>query len=230
MRSLGLLKAIARSIKQTVGKFVFRHRFFDPVRNTYDTASPISPTQLLSYHWRGKFGPYWPVHPTSLVVGSWANVHIGIDVTPGSSPGCYIQGIGTIRIGDYTWIAPQVGIISANHDFHDMRNHIPGHVEIGRYCWLGIRAVILPNVVLGDYTIVAAGAVVTKSFPRGYVVIGGSPAKVLRQIEPDECVYYENSHKYHGFLSETAFKEIENTILNPFFRNNSAHHMRDIEQ
>lgn len=222
MKSILRIKASAGSIKKMVGLFLLRHKFFDPVRDTFDNENPISPVQLLGYHWRGKRGPYWSVHPTSLVRGSWTNVHVGIDVTPGASPGCYIQAIGTIRIGDYTDIGPHVGIISANHDLHDKRKHVLGHVEIGRHCWLGMRTVILPNVALGDFTIVAAGAVVTKSFPQGYVVIGGSPAKILRQIDPSECVYYENRQKYHGFLSEIAFKEIENTILNPFFRNNPA--------
>ena len=97
-------------------------------------------------------------------------------------------------------------------------SHRPGHVEIGRYCWLGMGSVILPNITLGDFTIVAAGAVVTKSFPVGHVVIGGNPARPLRQLDPEKCVRYDNPHKYHGFLPQEAFRDLERSLLNPFFR------------
>ena len=55
-------------------------------------------------------------------------------------------------------------------------------------------AIILPGVTLGDFTIVAAGAVVTKSFPDGHVVLGGNPAKVIKHLEPEKCI--ENRSKY----------------------------------
>ena len=46
-----------------------------------------------------------------------------------------------------------------------------------------MNSIILPGVILGDNTVVAAGAVVTKSFPQGYIVIGGNPAKIIKVIE-----------------------------------------------
>lgn len=48
--------------------------------------------------------------------------------------------------------------------------------------WIGCRAIILPGVVLGEGSVVAAGAVVTKSVPP-FTVVGGNPAKVIRNIE-----------------------------------------------
>lgn len=57
---------------------------------------------------------------------------------------------------------------------------------IGRNCWIGMNAVILPGVKLGDYTIVGAGAVVTHSFPEGYCVIGGVPAKKIKDLDKDK--------------------------------------------
>jgi acetyltransferase-like isoleucine patch superfamily enzyme len=222
LNTLLRLKGVAGSARHALWGLVLRHQFFDPVRETKGTENPIAPGQLLGYHWRGRRGPYWPVHKTSMVRGSWTNVHIGVDVTPGASPGCYIQGIGTIRVGDYTEIGPQVGIISANHDMHDVRIHLPGHVEIGRYCWLGMGSLIMPNVTLGDFTIVAAGAVVTKCFPEGHVVIGGNPARPIQQLDVEKCVRYDNPHKYHGFLSQRAFQDLENRLLNPVFRNRPA--------
>ena len=59
-------------------------------------------------------------------------------------------------------------------------------IKIGRHCWLGAQSVLLPQVVLGDYTIVGAGAVVTKSFEEGYCVIAGNPAKIIKKENPTE--------------------------------------------
>ena len=88
-----------------------------------------------------------------------------------------------IYVGRGSYIAPNVGIITANHDLYDLDKHQEGRdVVIGDGCWIGMNAIILPGVVLGEHTVVAAGAVVTKSFSRGHVVLGGNPAKVLKEL------------------------------------------------
>lgn len=46
-------------------------------------------------------------------------------------------------------------------------------VRIGRKCWIGMNAVILPGVTLGDHTVVGAGAVVSRSFPEGHCIVAG---------------------------------------------------------
>lgn len=56
-------------------------------------------------------------------------------------------------------------------------------VVIGEKCWIGMNSVILPGINLGGNTIVAAGAVVTKSFPQGNVVLAGVPAKIIKELE-----------------------------------------------
>lgn len=91
------------------------------------------------------------------------NIFIGIDTSPGYMPGCYIQGNGKIYIGDYTQVASNVGIISANHDIYDSENIITLLYQSENIVDR-TNSVILPNVVLGDFTIVGAGSVVTKSF------------------------------------------------------------------
>lgn len=142
---------------------------------------------------------YWPMHFSSVVNGV-ENIKIGIGTAPGLAPGCYIQGTGKIEIGDYTIIAPNVGIISANHSLYDYSQHEKGSVIIGRYCWIGMNSIIMPNVVLGDHTIVAGGAVVTKKFEGGYCVIGGNPAKIIKNIEKSRCIENTNEFKYKGYL------------------------------
>jgi acetyltransferase-like isoleucine patch superfamily enzyme len=48
---------------------------------------------------------------------------------------------------------------------------------------VGMNAVILPGVVLGPATVVAAGAIVTKSFPDGFCIVAGVPARVIRRTK-----------------------------------------------
>jgi len=150
---------------------------------------------------------YWPVHFTSKVSSS-ENIYAGIDSAPGYMAGCYIYGTAGIYVGNYTQIAPNVGIMSGNHSVYDTRKTIDNDspVVIGDYCWLGMNSMILPKVVLGDHTIVAAGSIVTKSFPQGYCVIAGVPARKIRDLCPSQCVAFKNDNEYHGYISAKEFE------------------------
>lgn len=125
----------------------------------------------------------WPVHFTSTIHHP-KRVKRGRGAHPGDSPNCYINAQNGIEIGDWTNLGPGVGLVSANHDPADNSRwlHAPP-IRLGRHCWVGMNAVILPGVQLGDHTIVGAGAVVTKSFPEGYCVIAGNPARKLRELD-----------------------------------------------
>lgn len=131
----------------------------------------------------------WPVSPQCRV-GNPNNILFDPDNLDNFlSPGVYFQSSeARIIIGKGSYIAPNVGLITQNHDVHDPALHAPPkEVVIGEKCWLGMNAVILPGVVLGPHTTVGAGAVVTKSFENGYCVIGGNPAKIIRSlVNPDE--------------------------------------------
>ena len=100
----------------------------------------------------------------------------------------YINAVNGVEIGDYTNLGPAVGIISANHDFinNEIFSAAPP-VVIGKHCWIGKGATILPGVTLGDFTIVGAGAIVTRSF-EGYAVIAGNPARKLRDLDQQACI------------------------------------------
>lgn len=126
----------------------------------------------------------WPI-ALGCYVSNTKNVHFHPDnVDNFQSPGTYFQNFkGHIYIGKGTYIAPNVGLITANHKFENLDEHDEGKdIVIGDKCWIGMNVVILPGVNLGEGTIVAAGAVVSKSFPQGKVVIGGVPAKVIKII------------------------------------------------
>jgi acetyltransferase-like isoleucine patch superfamily enzyme len=115
-------------------------------------------------------------------------------------------GRGGIYIGDYTQVAPNVVIVSANHDLYDTRKHIDEPVKIGNYCWLGAGCKIMPGVQLGDFTIVGAGAVVTKSFEEGYCVIGGIPAIKIKDLDRSECIPFKNKIEYNGYIKSDKFE------------------------
>lgn len=99
-------------------------------------------------------------------------------------PGCYFQTYhGKITIGKDVWIAQNVGLITENHDPKNPENHLePKNIVIGDRCWIGMNAVILPGVILGNNTTVGAGSIVTHSFPNGNCVIAGNPARLIRTL------------------------------------------------
>lgn len=93
---------------------------------------------------------------------------------------------GSIHIGNDCLMGPDVVMMATSHEFSDLNKPINQQGErkeqpivIGNDCWIGTRVVILPGVNIGDQCIVAAGAVVTKSFPPRSI-IGGVPARLLK--------------------------------------------------
>ena len=103
------------------------------------------------------------------------------------SEGSYFQAMDAmIYIGEGSYIAPNVGLITSNHDFTDLsKRGRSGDIVLGKSCWIGMNAIILPGVSLGDHTIVGAGAVVTKSYKEGYCVLAGNPANVIKKLTRD---------------------------------------------
>ncbi|MBK8622493.1 MAG: acyltransferase [Saprospiraceae bacterium] len=196
-------------------RLIVRLPFFHFIKNTQSTQTPITHKYWIHQKvFRNNSNLYWPIHRTSTFSGDWKNVYCGIETCPGYSPGNYIQAIGKLYIGDYTQIAPNVGIITGNHDIYDNSKHIISEVKIGSYCWVGMGAIILPGVVLGDFTVVAAGAIVTKSFKEGYCVIGGNPAKKIKDLNPEQCVRQRSKYEYNGYIRAGEFEEFRKKNLN----------------
>ena len=110
------------------------------------------------------------------------NIRLGKRVFINS--GCCFQDQGGIEIGDDALIGHQVVIATLNHDLHPLRrgSMTPKPVKIGKKVWIGSHATILPGVTIGNGAVVAAGAVVTKDVPPN-VVVGGVPAKIIKEIE-----------------------------------------------
>lgn len=185
-------------------------------RPFYETRNTQTPLTFKMWFFQKILGfnkeAYWQTHFTSTVSGV-QNIYAGIDTSPGFSHGCYIQGGGKIYVGDYTQIAPNVGIISANHDVYNSKISLRGEVYIGKYCWIGMNALILPNVKLGDFTIVGAGAVVTKSFEEGFCIIGGNPAKIIKYLDKEKCIPFKNEFEYNGYIKSEKFDDFRKKNL-----------------
>jgi len=128
----------------------------------------------------------WPVHYTSFIK-SYKNIKKQSAKNPGAAPGCYIDARNGIIIEENVWIGPNVSIISQNHSltrYTDYKNGKP--IKIGKNTLLTAGCIILPEVELGEHTIVAAGAVVTKSFLEKNQVLAGNPAKAIKNISDYE--------------------------------------------
>ena len=98
--------------------------------------------------------------------------------------GCCFQDQGGITIGDGTLIGHQVVFATLNHMVSpsDRASMIARPITVGKNVWIGAHATVLGGVTIGDNSIVAAGAVVTKSVPAN-TVVAGVPARVIKSIE-----------------------------------------------
>lgn len=101
-----------------------------------------------------------------------------------------------IYVGDYTMFGPNVTVAAAGHpilpELREQAYQYNEPVRIGKNCWIGAGAVIVPGVEIGDNTVIGAGAVVTRNIPAN-VVAAGNPCRVLREIgEHDREFFFKN--------------------------------------
>lgn len=89
---------------------------------------------------------------------------------------------GSITIEDGVMIAPNVSLLTANHDLQDLQIITCKPIVIKKNAWIGEGAKILQGVTVGEGAVVAAGAVVTKDVAP-YTIVGGNPAKFIKKIE-----------------------------------------------
>ena len=88
---------------------------------------------------------------------------------------------GGITIDDGVMIGPNVRIVTDNHVFQNRMVLRCKPVHIERNAWIGVGAIILPGVTIGENAVVAAGAVVTKDVAPN-AIVGGNPAKFIKNI------------------------------------------------
>lgn len=103
-----------------------------------------------------------------------------------------------IYVGDNTMFGPNVTVATAGHPINaELRSkgyQYNAPVRIGKNCWIGAGALIMPGVTIGDNAVIGAGSVVTKDIPSGVVAVG-NPCKVLREVGERDNVYYFKENK-----------------------------------
>lgn len=127
----------------------------------------------------------------SHVIISTSFNKIGQHITIGNNVGIgefsYLGGAGGLTIGNDTIIGQYFSAHPENHIYSDSTILIREQgvsrqgIIIGSNCWIGAKVTIFDRAVIGDNCIIAAGAVVTKSFPNN-VLIAGVPAKILKTL------------------------------------------------
>ena len=113
--------------------------------------------------------------------------YISIGKRVGIHDFAHIGGGGGVEIGDDTIIGAYFSCHPEGHIFDDPSKPIRLQglsrkgIKIGKGCWIGAKVTVLDGVEIGDNSVIAAGAVVTQSFPKDSI-IAGVPAKLIRTI------------------------------------------------
>ena len=118
-----------------------------------------------------------------------------------------------VKIGDNSTIANNVALITHDASIgalfdRSIYSDLCGRITIGRNSFIGYNSIILYGVSLADYTVVAAGSVVTKSFNQSNIIIGGNPARIIGSAEQYKEKYKDNFLKLHGLNPSTKKKII----------------------
>lgn len=115
----------------------------------------------------------------------WERLSIGSNVSIHKQS--YLDAYGELVIEDDVSIAHQSSLVSFQHTWSDEATPIRdnpvvcGKIHVGRDVWIGCGVRVLAGVEIGSRTVIAAGAVVTRSVPSGFVA-AGVPAKAVKPI------------------------------------------------
>jgi acetyltransferase-like isoleucine patch superfamily enzyme len=108
----------------------------------------------------------------------------------GIAANAFISVRGKVEIGNNTICGPNLSIHAENHNYKDVNIPIRLQgatrkgIKIGEDCWIGTNVTILDGVTIGDKSIIAAGAVITKDIP-DLVIAGGIPAQIIKERMAD---------------------------------------------
>ena len=149
------------------------------LNGSYHTAEEIRElfSALIGKEVDETFGLFPPFH-----TDCGKNITVGKNVFINS--GCHFQDQGGIRIGNGVLIGHNVVLATLNHDVHpyNRASMHPAPIVMGDRGWSGSNATGVPGVTIGENSIGAAGAGVTKDVPPN-TIVGGVPAKVLKRID-----------------------------------------------
>ena len=110
-----------------------------------------------------------------------------------------------IFVGDYTLFGPNVTVATAGHPINPTLRQkayqYNAPVTIGKNCWIGAGAIIVPGVTIGDNVVIGAGSVVTKDIPSNVVAVG-NPCRILREVGEKDEIYFFKDKKIEGNIIE----------------------------
>jgi acetyltransferase-like isoleucine patch superfamily enzyme len=137
-----------------------------------DFLSQITDTEI--YESVTVFTPLYINYGKHTKIGK--NVFINFD--------CVFLDLGGITIEDNVQIAPKVSLLTESHPLNptERQSLIPKPIYIKKNAWIGANATILQGVTIGENSVIAAGSVVSKDVPDN-VVVGGIPAKIIKEIK-----------------------------------------------
>lgn len=116
----------------------------------------------------------------TIQIGNVDLIDIGERVSFGGEVILYANA--KIEIGDDTMVAYHVIFHTSTHDYNDhpmWSKRIDKPIKVGKHVWIGTGAIILPGVIISDYSVIGAGSVVTSNIPEG-AIVGGNPARIIR--------------------------------------------------
>ncbi len=129
---------------------------------------------------------------------NWGGAHIHLGKNVYCNFGVTMVDDTHIYVGDYTMFGPNVVVATAGHpllpELREKGYQYNASVHIGRNCWIGAGAIIVPGVTIGDNVVVGAGSVVTKDLPSNVIAVG-NPCKVLREVTEHDREYYFKDRK-----------------------------------
>lgn len=153
------------------------------------TTWPLSRYSRTWYKKLGVNGSQFRICPSVQIVGSFGCLALGNQVE--INEGVFLLAKDQITIDDNSTLAYRATVLTSSNPngphngLSSLYPKMTAPVRIGKNSWIGACAVILPGVTIGDYCIVAAGAVVNKDVP-DYTVVAGVPAKPVKQLNPQD--------------------------------------------
>lgn len=168
---------IIRTIEDAKNIFIYDNRFTIGVGNPNIRKQLYEKFIQIGGNFTSTISPFANIGHFENVIGNGCNIMTGAIITNSVSigKGCLINLNCTIghdcKIGDFVELSPAV--------------NISGNCVIGENCYIGTGAIILPKIHIGKNVTIGAGSLVTKDLPDD-VLVYGSPAKVIRKVEPVE--------------------------------------------
>lgn len=152
---------------------IFRINHTDPTTDEY--------MELLKELLGGRLGENSIIMPPMQMVCP-ENIRLGKNVYVNGN--ALFMARGGVTFEDGVMVAANAQFLTNNHDLYDRQLLTCKPILVKEGAWIGAGATVLPGVCIGKYAVVGAAAVVTKDVP-DYAVVVGSPAKVVKELDPE---------------------------------------------